>query len=559
MKRLPRITDKVDPKVDEFVARMGTSKTSHALALQEMLRRTERRLHAAPGGLMRFVRYFWEVIEPDTEFQEGWALEAIALHLEAVAAGAITRLLINVPPGSCKSLLSSVFFPLWCWAALGRPGLRFLALSYTSSLTERDNRKMLHIIRSEKFQALYGRFFSMTKEGVELIVTDKTGQKQASSVGGTVTGARADIVILDDPNSIKEVESEVVRTETARFFREALSNRLNHMTKSAIVVIQQRSHEEDISGVILSEGLPYDHLCIPMLYEQGRTLPTVIGWQDPRTEEGECFWPERFPEPAVAEAKRMGDYAFAGQYQQRPSPRGGGIFKVEWWQDWEPADGKYPPIEFIIASADTAYTDKKQNDPTAMVILGVNFDDDGNPRVFLLDAWRRHLQLHGPDIPREMGERYDDYVRRAKDQWGLVEWIGHSCKRWKVSRLLIEGKASGLSVAQEMARMMYHKSFAIDLINPGRADKVARATRVQPIFAAGQVWRPMRAFADMVVDEMASFPRGKHDDLTDAMTQALWWLRENNWLERREERAFAERQYAKPVENYNNNTPLYPV
>lgn len=548
-----------DPKVVELLDRMGRDKYAKAQALQEVMRRQERKLQGQKGGLMRFVRYFWDVLEPDTAFQDGWPLEAIALHLEAVAAGAITRLLINVPPGSCKSLLSSVFFPLWIWSALERPGTRFLALSYASNLTERDNRKMLMLIRSEKFQNLYGHLFTMEKENEGLITNDKTGQKQASSVGGTVTGARADIVILDDPNSIKEIESEVVRTETARFFKEALSNRLNHMTKSAIVVIQQRSHEEDISGVIIADGLPYEHLCIPMLYEQGRDKPTVIGWSDPRSRDGECFWDERFPQAAVDEAQRMGEVAFAGQYQQNPTPRGGGIFKREWWGEWEPDDNKYPPIDLIIASADTAYTEKKQNDPSALVILGVNFRDDGSPRVFVLDAWRKRLPLHGPDTKREVTESKDDYIRRTKPQWGLVEWIGHSCKRWKVTRLLIESKASGISVAQEMGRLLYHQSFGIELVNPGKADKVVRANRVQHIFAAGMVWHPMRAFAHMVVDEMAMFPRGKHDDLTDCVTQGLWWLRQNGWLERREERQAAEKPTTQPGQAVRNDMPLYPL
>lgn len=548
-----------DSKVEEFLAKFGRDRIAKAQALVELKRRQERRLQSGPGGLMHFVRYFWDVLEPDTCFQDGWALEAIAMHLEAVAAGAITRLLINVPPGSCKSLLSSVFFPAWVWSAMQRPGARFLALSYASFLTERDNRKMLSLIKSAKFQDLYGNQFLMEKENEGLITNDRTGQKQASSVSGTVTGARADFVILDDPNSIKNIESQVVRTETARFFREALSNRLNHMTQSAIVVIQQRSHEEDISGVILSEGLPYDHLCIPMLFEEGRTLPTVIGWEDPRTNEGECFWPERFPLEAIEEAQRMGDFAFSGQYQQRPSPRGGGIFKTEWWQVWEPEDGNYPPISLIVASCDTAYTDKKQNDPSALVILGLNYEDSGQPRVFLLDAWRKRLALHGPEVKREYGEKDADYYRRAKPSWGLVEWIGFSCKRWKINTLLIEAKASGISVAQEMRRLMYHQAFAIELVNPGKADKSVRANRVQHLFAAGMIWRPLRAYADMVVDEMALFPRGAHDDLVDATTQGLWWLRQGGWLERREERLAADKAAEKAMAGPRDQMPLYPV
>ena len=254
----------------------------------------------------------------------------------------------------------------------------------------------------------------------------------------------------------------------------------------------------------------------------------------------------------------MGEFAFAGQYQQRPTPRGGGVFRREWWKDWEPPNNKYPPIDLIIASADTAYTEKTQNDPTALVILGLNIQDDGNPRVFILDAWRKRLILHGPETKRESFERYEDYVARAKPHWGLVEWIGYSCKRWKVTTLLIEAKATGLTVAQELRRLMYQQSFAIELVNPGRADKLVRANRVQHLFAAGLVWKPNRAFADMVVDEMAMFPRGKHDDLTDCVTQGLWWLHQHNWLVRHEERAEMEKN-VKTLQSVRQEMPLYPV
>jgi hypothetical protein len=525
-----------------------------AAALQERQLRELREEHAE--SLMAFVRYFWDVLEPDAEFQEGWALEAMALHLEAVADGVITRLLINVPPGSCKSLLTSVFFPLWLWSACGRPGMRFLALSYAANLTERDNRKMLDVIRSAKFQELYGHEFDMVKEGEELIQNNRTGLKQASSIRGTVTGARADIVILDDPNSIKEIESDVVRKETARFFLEALSNRINNMTKSAIIVIQQRCHEDDISGVILSNGLPYVHLYIPLLYEDGRGCETMLGWRDPRTEEGECFWDSRFPPESIAAFEAMGEFAFCGQYQQRPEPRGGGIFKREYWNIWEPEDGRFPMFDYLLASLDPAYTEKQENDPSGFVILGLNIQDDGHPRVFLVHAWRKRLVLRGPKVARWPGESEGEYLARAQPSWGLIEWITHSCKRFKVDRLLVEAKASGITVVQELERLLFDQQFGIDLVNPGRADKMVRAQRVEPLFSAEMIWRPVRKWADMVEDEMAAFPRGSFDDLTDAMTQGVWWLRDNGFLKHHEERAAEAAMHASRPQSADR--PLYP-
>lgn len=511
-------------------------------ALSELKLRLERDRQAQPGGLMHFVRYFWHVLEPNREFVDGWPLEAMALHLEAVTYGRITRLLINVPPGSMKSLLVNVFWPAWEWA-VHNAGLRYISFSYSSLLTERDNQRLMDLIESREYQAMYGRAFTLRSKGVTKVSNDRHGWKFASSVRGTGTGERGDRVLLDDPHNIKEGESQVIREETVRWFREAMSNRLNHMTKSAIIVIMQRVHEDDVSGVIIGEDLPYDHLMIPLFYEPGRVGPTSIGWSDPRTEEGENYWPERVPPEGVAEILKMGEFAVAAQYQQRPEPRGGGIFKRDWWNMWEPEDGRYPQFDMIIGSCDPAYTKKEGNDPSAFVVLGVNYLPDGSPRVFLIAAWRKYLSLHGPKVERELGEPIEAFDARRKEQWGLVEWIAYTCKRFKVDVLLVEAKASGISVVQELQRLMFQQTFGVEFVNPGRADKTVRANRVQHLFSAGMIWRPERQWAAMVEDEMAAFnpvkKTSKYDDLTDAMTQGLWWLRERRYLERKEELAAA--------------------
>lgn len=528
-------------------------------ALTEMRIRLEKERQAQPGGLMHFVRYFWDILEPNREFVDGWPLQAMALHLEAVTAGKITRLLINVPPGSMKSLLVNVFWPAWEWA-VHNAGYRYISFSYSSLLTERDNQRLMDLIESREYQAMYGRVFSLRSKGVTKVSNDRHGWKFASSVRGTGTGERGDRVLLDDPHNIKEGESQVIREETVRWFREAMSNRLNHMTKSAIIVIMQRVHEDDVSGVIISEQLPYDHLMIPLFYEDGRVGPTSIGWTDPRRIDGENYWPERVPPAGVAEIMKMGDFAVAAQYQQRPEPRGGGIFKHDWWNLWEPEDGMYPRFDFIIGSCDPAYTQKEGNDPSAFVVLGVNYMDDGFPRVFLVAAWRKHLSLHGPDIEREIGEDPRLFKRRQMETWGLVEWIAHTCKRFKVDVLLVEAKASGISVVQELQRLMFDQQFGVEFVNPGRADKTVRANRVQHLFSAGMIYRPVRPWAEMVEDEMAAFnpvkKTSKYDDLTDAMTQALWWLRERRYLERREEITASN---VIPVGLPTDDRPLYPL
>ena len=288
------------------------------------------------GGLLEFVRYFWDVLEPQTPFVEGWALDAVCEHLEAVTSGEITRLLINVPPGFMKSLLTDVFWPAWEAGPMNMPHLRYVAFSYAAALTERDNGKYRDLILSEKYRELWSASFRTRKVGETKITNDKTGSKLATSVGGVGTGERGDRIIVDDPHNVKDGESEIIRSETVRWFREALSNRLNNMETSAIVVIMQRVHESDVAGTILSEGFAdYVHLMIPMEFDSGRRCSTIIGWEDPRTEDGELAWPERFP-PAVVDGIKiaLGPYAYAGQYQQSPSPRGGGIFKRDWFQLW---------------------------------------------------------------------------------------------------------------------------------------------------------------------------------------------------------------------------------
>jgi predicted phage terminase large subunit-like protein len=460
-----------------------------------------------------------------------------------------------------NSLMTNVFWPAWQWSAAGEPGKRFINFSYSSLLTERDNQRMLDLIESQKFQDLWGHKFTMRQKGVTKISNNKFGWKFASSVRGTGTGERADVVILDDPHNIKEGESQTIREETVRWFREAMSNRLNHMTKSAIICIMQRVHESDVSGTIISADLGYDHLMIPMLYEDGRHCVTSIGWSDPRSTDGENFWEARFPPAAVEECLKLGEHAFASQYQQRPAPRGGGIFKNEYWNVWEPEDGKYPTFDFILASVDPAYTHHDENDPSAMTVWGLNYADDGTPRVFLIAAWRKWLQLHGPDLIQEWGEPPELFLERQKKAWGLVEWIGHTCKRFHVDRLIVEAKATGISAVQELQRLLFQEKFGIEFVNPGRADKEVRANRVQHIWSAGMIYRPNRPWATMVEDEMAAFPKARYDDLTDSATYALWWFRQQNMLARREEIRAANDPDTGGASGSGarNDIPLYPM
>lgn len=522
------------------------------------------------GGLIAFVRYFWHVLEPSNKFVDGWPLWAMCEHLEAVDAGEITRLLINISPGHMKSLLVDVFFPAWQWGPRGKPHYRYIAFSYSAHLTERDNDRFRTLITSREFQSLYGPIITKVEQGertevklgVEVknkttlkVMNTATGWKLASSVGGVGTGERGNVVVIDDPHNVVEGESETVRGETVRWFRESVSSRFNELDTGALIIIMQRVHEEDVAGTILSLGLDYCHLCVPWEFEPDRALDgngepvtTDIGWIDPRLDlddidgcEGLPAWPERFSEAAMARTKaEIGPFGWTSQYQQAPSPRGGGIFQREWWQLWESADGKFPLLEYVIASLDGAFTEKEENDPSGLTVWGIFLNkDDNKRRIILVHAWRKHLKFSGPRIDRGQNETKERYRHRTMKDWGLIEWVADTCRRFKVDKLLIEGKASGISAAHELQNRYPNEQWSTQLCAV-KGDKVARALAVQPTFSQLMVYAPDREWSELVIDEMAVFPKGKHDDLTDSATQAMKYLRDVGMAQTNDEVTEAE-------------------
>lgn len=559
------------------------------------------------GGLIAFVRYFWAVLEPETPLVDGWPLWAMCEHLEAVTFGEITRLLINVPPGFMKSLLVDVFWPAWEWGPMKRTHYRYVAFSYSASLTERDNDRFRSLVSHPSYQRLFGPMKTTTQHGKDVetrklpddetagvtlankttlkVKNTRTGWKLASSVGGVGTGERGNRVIIDDPHNVVEAESEIVRNETTRWFRESVQSRFNNLDTDALIVIMQRVHEDDVSGVILSLGLNYCHLMIswefdPSLWidDSGNIKRTKIGWVDPRLNEddidstyGEPAWLARFSEAAIVDLKAaLGPYAWAGQYQQAPSPRGGGIFQRDWWQVWQPADGlTFPLFDYIVASLDSAFTEKEENDPSAMTVWGTFTHPETKQRgIMLIDAWRKHLQMHGPPTPRaeretivigdtpQMKHRKDmAWKNRVGDDWGLVEWAAWTCRLRKVDKLLIEAKASGITAAQELQRLHGYEDWAVQLVAP-KGDKVARALAVQPTFSQMRVWAPVRNWSEMVIEEMAVFPKGKYDDLTDSATQAMKHLRDLGLAQTDTEVREAE---AETVRHRPAAKPLYAV
>jgi predicted phage terminase large subunit-like protein len=483
----------------------------------------------AERHLYEFVKLLWPVIEPSRPFVEGWAIGAICEHLQAISEGEIKRLIINVPPGFSKSLCSSVFWPAWEWGPKNQASMRYIAASYSSDLTVRDNVRCRSLIMSPNYQKFWSDRFQISGDQFTKVkfANDRTGWKLATSVSGVGTGERGDRFIMDDPNSVKEAESEAVLGSTNQWALEVVPTRLNDPDKSAIMLIQQRTNEADVTGTYLSRELGYEHLMIPMRFEPPRKCYTGIDWEDPREREGELAWPERFPEHVVDDLEAvMGPYASSGQFQQSPSPRGGGIIKRDWWQLWPPEGQEaawqipvevedqvtgdiktvyrntFPDFEYIIASCDTAYTEKQENDYSACVVLGVFRDHKQHPKIMLIQAWQERLELHA-----------------------LVNKILRTCEKRGCDAVVVEAKASGKSVAQEIRRLMRPGAFNVTEYDPKNGDKVARMYAVQPLFSAGTVYAPDTSWAESVIAQTETFPKGAHDDLCDALAQGLQYLR----------------------------------
>jgi len=317
-----------------------TVNLSPALVEAVQTERAKRRLHP-------FIKQAWHVLEPETVFQDNWHIGAVCEHLEAVTSGQIRRLIINQPPGTMKSLSVCVFW--FCWSWIKFPALRWLYTSYSESFALRDATKSLTLIKSSWYQSRFGNDFALLTDGAGKFTNDKTGFRLSTSIGGAGTGERADIMVGDDCLKIEEGHSKAARDGVNRHWDLTISGRATDPRTGRFVVVGQRLDEEDLSGHLQKQG-GYVLLSLPMEYEPHRKCITPI-WRDPRTEEGQLLWEERFTKLEVDDwKKRLSAYGTAGQLQQNPEPEGkGGIFNradfraftVEVTQEPAPGEGTF--------------------------------------------------------------------------------------------------------------------------------------------------------------------------------------------------------------------------
>ena len=455
----------------------------------------------AKRSLHDFVRLMWHAVEANRPFVDNWSIGVVCERLEAVNRGEIKRLLINVPPRSMKSLTCDVFWPAWTWIQdpdkefpLLGPSVAFLYATYSNDLTIRDSVKCREVIQSDKFKELWGDRVQLSSDQnlKHRFKNTEGGERLSTSVEGKLTGEGGDICVSDDPHNTVQVESDPVREHTVNWWRQAMSNRLNNPAYGAHLIVMQRQHEMDLSGFVIEEG-GFEHVCLPSKYEEDHPFPCVY---DMRKKEGELLWPSRLTEEFLEKQENeLGSYGFAGQHQQRPSPRKGGMFQTENWRyvNRIPQKGRVAVRAWDLAGTEEA----KGKDVRAAYTVGGLMSRVEN-RYFIEDIQRfrgtpaqvraRMKATAEADGPKVIIDFPQDPAQAGKDQ------------------------------AQSIVSMLapYIARYSLE-----SGDKVLRAEGMSAQQEVGNVYLLRAPWNDKFVAEAALFPNGRYKDQVDAASRAF--------------------------------------
>jgi predicted phage terminase large subunit-like protein len=472
------------------------------LLLQEKIRR-----QAAVDLHVFLMHYAWPVLQPGTKFADNWHIHSICEHLEAVSRGQIKRLVINLPFRMLKSTIVSQAFPAWEWVT--RPHLQYLTASYAKDVATRDAVDSRKIIESGLYQDSWGDKFKMTSD--QNVKTryenDKKGSRVVTATDAAGTGFGGNRIIIDDPVSAMEADSETARTSSVEWWKGTAATRLNNPQEDAIILVHQRLHQEDLTGYVLAEEKGWEHLVLPMRFDPELRKTTILGFKDPRTSKGELLSPQRLGEATVQEMEaRLGRYHTDAQLQQAPSGREGSIFKQKDWKFYHVHPSQVASqMDEIIWSWDCAFKAGVGNDFVAGHCIGRKGADK-----YLL--WR---------VCERMG--FSATKSRIENEQTRKPFAA------KTIAILIEDKANGPAVIDALEDDVP----GLTPITP-QGGKTARAHAVQPQHEAGNFYLPsptMEGF-EWVTDFMdlfAKFPGVTHDDDIDAWTQGVNWYttREN--------------------------------
>jgi len=407
--------------------------------------------------------------------------------LEAIERGEIDRLMVFLPPRHGKSLIGSTLFPAWF---LGRhPEWSIIASSYGAELATDFGRRVRNLVSDGLFQSIFpAAKLAGDSTAAHRFSLSKGGNYYAVGAGGPITGRGADLLLIDDPIKGREdANSESYRRQLHEWYESVAYTRLQ--PEGAVVIISTRWHMDDLAGWLLREH-PEENwttLNLPAIAEEEE------GWRS----EGAALWEKKFPLRRLAQIREaVGGATWAALYQQRPAAAEGAIFKREWWKTFTPAT---LPARFeqVVISLDTAFKAGSSNDFSVGLVLGV-----GEVGYYVLDIWRDRVEF--PALKRQ------------------VEMLA---LKWNPDRVLVEDKASGQSLIQELQS---NSRLPIDPIKVD-SDKVTRATAITPLVEAGKVFLLEDAdWLDDFLEEVSSFPAAPHDDMVDAVSQALNYVRESS-------------------------------
>jgi len=439
---------------------------------------------------MQYVKLMWP------NFIHGRHHEKMARAFERVANGELKRLIINMPPRHTKSEFASYLLPSWY---LGKfPNKKIIQCSNTAELAVGFGRKVRNLVDGETYSKVFPNVaLRHDSKAAGRWSTNFSGEYFAIGVGGTVTGKGADLLIIDDPHSEQEAaiaeNNPEVYDKVYEWYTSGPRQRLQ--PGGSIVIVMTRWSKKDLTGQVVKAasqrgGEDWEVIEFPALFDSGAPL-----------------WPEFWKyEELMALKEELPNSKWMAQYQQNPTSESSAIVKREWWRTWEKQTPPY--CEFTLMAWDTAFEKNNRADYSACTLWGVFYEPDENgvdqANIILLNAFRDRME-------------FPTLKKRAIQEW----------REWEPDAVIIEKKASGSPLIYELRAM----GIPVQEYTPTRGnDKISRLNSVSDLFASGRVWSPNTHWADEVIDEVASFPAGEHDDYVDSVSLALMRFRKGGYI-----------------------------
>ena len=422
--------------------------------------------------------------------EANWHIAAITHWLEKVRTGEVRRLNIAMPPRHLKSFVGSICFPAF---VLGhKPEEKIVCVSYGQGLAEELAFECRKLMQTDFYRETFpGTILNPKKCNQRVLETTRGGQRRTTSVDGTLTGLGGNFVNIDDSLKAGDATSGAARERMTDWYRNTILSRLDDPKTGRIINIAQRLHMEDLTGYLMEQG-HWEILELPLVEWIDREIEIGPGNVIHRPA-GNLLHEERLgPEEIAALRSEMGERAFEAQYNQRPLPPGGALFKAEWFQRYAEPPGLHQ-VEGIFQSWDTAYDTHAHNDYSVCSTWALS-----GKRCYLLDIYRAKLEF--PDLEKAI------YAQRLK---------------WNAGLVIVENEGAGKSVAQNIRRDVPMPNHWLHALKP-LGSKEDRASQQTPKFERGEVWLPkdapwLRAFEE----EILSFPYGKNDDQVDSVVQFL--------------------------------------